>query len=152
MRNTIPVIFETVSVTLIGFTRNLGLMWLKQIREGSQPQLIFVPFIFYYNPVWGLVLTVLHLRLLQMTTVMTDCSQKLCPLVAALIGKHLPSATFATQFSPHKSSNSNFSCSLLALTYSPGSSLSSCDNFNFFFYKPGPLKPRPLWGLLQCSF
>lgn len=70
----------------------------------------------------GGVLTVLHLRLLQMTAVMIDCSQKLGPLVAALIGKHLPSVTSATQFSPHKSSNSNFSCSLLALTYSPGSS------------------------------
>lgn len=70
----------------------------------------------------GGVLTVLHLRLHQMTAVMIDCSQKLGPLVAALIGKHLPSATSATQFSPHKISNSNFSCSLLALTYSPGSS------------------------------
>ena len=57
-----------------------------------------------------------------MTAVMTDCSQKLCPLVAALIDKHLSSVTSATQFSPHKSSKSNFRCSLLAITYSPGSS------------------------------
>ena len=51
MRNTIPVVFETVPVTFIGFTRNLGLTWLKKTKAGSQLQFIFVPFVFYYNSV-----------------------------------------------------------------------------------------------------
>lgn len=87
----ISVTFETVSVSFVGFTRNLGLTGLK--KRGAWllilSSLLSLRF-FGYSPMWRAGPHCL-IVIAGPNDISAVCSHKLCPLVAALICNHLPS-------------------------------------------------------------
>lgn len=86
----ISVTFETVSVSFVGFTRNLGLTGLKKRGAGLLilSSLLSLRF-FGYSPMWRAGPHCL-IVIAAPNDISAVCSHKLCPLVAALICNHLP--------------------------------------------------------------
>lgn len=136
MRNPISVIFETASVSFIGFTRDLGLMWLKKIGKGLVIlRSLWVPLFFMTLQMWRAIPPYLVVWLAPNGS--SDiCSQKPRPLVAADM-QHPPSFCFFQDLRsswntvlnhihdfPHKTpqSQTRSCCCLLPFTHSSASS------------------------------
>lgn len=163
MRNPISVIFETASLSFLGFTGNLGLMCLKKVGEG----------LFILSPLGSLwfssqskcgewVLTVLQLGRLWMTAGMYVYSQKPSPLVA--VDRQTPSFSFSQGLGPSWNTVLNYIhgfthknpqtqkclCSLppFTLLVVPASISILCQTIVIsFLSKIRPLKPRPQWEI-----